>query len=240
MAKLVADHQIAEMSGGDDYSIGEISSLVFKAYRGLGRPWGLAEEAGRAVIWLLERGLPGPDLFARLIQGFDGKAWQESSLSDLSRPWSARNGLLCPVIAGTILCDTPDLLKEANGIDIHHLAAPLIILPFVVTAARKTGAAFAVEWDHARIVCSADGHRVEAGATDVDENELSLGGAETCADVRISTTISAEDMSRPIWTRARCSQDTIRILEHFAHRTYVPETELSRLKGAGAGLTDND
>jgi hypothetical protein len=29
-------------------------------------------------------------------------------------------------------------------------------------------------------------------------------------------------------------------LGRFAHRTYVPATEASRLKGAGAGLTDND
>lgn len=235
MAGLDAGHQTAKMPGGDDYSIGEIGSLVFKAYRGLGRPWGLAEEAGRAVVWLLERGLPGPDLFARLIQGFDGRAWQESSPPDLSRPWTARNGPLCPVIAGTILCDTPDLLKEADGIDIHHVAAPLIILPFVATAARKTEVALTVEWDHTRIVCSADGHRIKA-----HEDGLVPVGTETRANVRISTTQCAKDMSRPIWTRALCSRDTIRTLEHFAHRTYVPETEQSRLKGAGAGLTDND
>ena len=29
-------------------------------------------------------------------------------------------------------------------------------------------------------------------------------------------------------------------LSAFAHRTYVPASEASRLKGAGAGLTDND
>ena len=29
-------------------------------------------------------------------------------------------------------------------------------------------------------------------------------------------------------------------LSAFAHRTYVPASESSRLKGAGAGLTDND
>lgn len=237
MTGLGAGHQTTKISSGDDYSIGEIGSLVFKAYRGLGRPWGLAEEAGRAVVWLLERGLPGPDLFAHLIRRFDGKPWQESSPPDLSHPWTARKGPLCPVIAGTILCDTPDLLKEANGIDIHHLAAPLILLPFVVTAARKTGEALTVEWDNTRIICNAAGHRIEAGTH--DDGLLPIG-TETGADVRISPTLCSKDMSRPIWTRARCSQETIRTLGHFAHRTYVPETEQSRLKGAGAGLTDND
>lgn len=32
----------------------------------------------------------------------------------------------------------------------------------------------------------------------------------------------------------------IKLLEKMASKTYVPESEASRLKGAGAGLTDND
>ena len=32
----------------------------------------------------------------------------------------------------------------------------------------------------------------------------------------------------------------IKILTNFAHKTYAPATEASRLAGAGAGLNDND
>ena len=32
----------------------------------------------------------------------------------------------------------------------------------------------------------------------------------------------------------------IKVLEELAHQTYVPASEESRLRGAGAGLTDND
>ena len=36
------------------------------------------------------------------------------------------------------------------------------------------------------------------------------------------------------------SAEAINILESFAHKTYAPATEASRIAGAGAGLTDND
>ncbi|KMW60818.1 hypothetical protein AIOL_000983 [Candidatus Rhodobacter oscarellae] len=41
-------------------------------------------------------------------------------------------------------------------------------------------------------------------------------------------------------TRAQISQDTLRVLNRYASRTYAPATEASRLAGAGAGLSDND
>ncbi|MFV1875593.1 hypothetical protein [Nioella sp.] len=40
--------------------------------------------------------------------------------------------------------------------------------------------------------------------------------------------------------RSACSANTVAALNAFAHRTYAPATEESRLAGAGAGLTDND
>ena len=40
--------------------------------------------------------------------------------------------------------------------------------------------------------------------------------------------------------RADIPEAIARQLDAFAQRTYAPETETSRLAGAGAGLTDND
>jgi len=34
--------------------------------------------------------------------------------------------------------------------------------------------------------------------------------------------------------------ECIAVLTRFAHNTYAPATEASRLAGAGAGLSDND
>ena len=49
-------------------------------------------------------------------------------------------------------------------------------------------------------------------------------------------------MCRPMLQSARCEvdPDEWHQLEIYAELTYVPETDASRLAGAGAGLTDND
>jgi hypothetical protein len=39
---------------------------------------------------------------------------------------------------------------------------------------------------------------------------------------------------------SRVDPDEWRVLEEFAARTYVPATDVSRLRGAGAGILDAD
>lgn len=51
-----------------DLSISEFRSLIAKAARGLGLPWGHAEEAGWAAEWLARRGLPAADWLCLWLQ----------------------------------------------------------------------------------------------------------------------------------------------------------------------------
>jgi hypothetical protein len=46
--------------------------------------------------------------------------------------------------------------------------------------------------------------------------------------------------SPPLRTRVDLTQQHLDDLNSYAHRTYAPATEASRLAGAGAGLNDND
>ena len=63
----------------------------------------------------------------------------------------------------------------------------------------------------------------------------------------VSVVAQGEDLlvmvdERPMLKPARCevASDEWQQLETYAALTYVPETDASRLVGAGAGLTDND
>ena len=49
-----------------------------------------------------------------------------------------------------------------------------------------------------------------------------------------------EPADRPKPARLELPKDLAKKMQSLAARTYVPETEASRLSGAGAGLTDND
>lgn len=214
-----------------DYSIGEIAGLIQKAYRGIGRPWGLAEEAGRAAMWLASRGLPGPDMFAILARRFDGTDCADCTPADLASPWKAPGGELCPIVAGSCFCDAPTRVREPGGLSMHAVVAPLLIVPFAAAVAHRTGLCLAVEWRGAQAVCAPDGHRITAAPQDLTAD---------MADVTLLPAEGVGDLAGQTRQRVPCSEATFTTLDHFAHRTYVPETELSRLKGAGAGLTDND
>ena len=71
--------------------------------------------------------------------------------------------------------------------------------------------------------------------------ELSLAG-DVADGVGPLTIAVAGPLSspRPQTQRADVDANTLATLNAFAHRTYAPATEASRLKGAGAGLSDND
>lgn len=223
-------------SSGGDYSIGEIAGLIHKAYRGIGRPWGLAEEAGRAAAWLASRGLPGPDMFALLVQRFDGTDCQDCTPDNLASPWKASGTGLCPIIAGSSLCDAPSSIRERDGLPMDSVVAPLLLLPFVASVAGKNGRDLAVEWRDVRAVCTPNGYRIRGETSDLVADRADM----TLFRLQESGTRAGEDLTEANRQRVRCSDTTFATLDHFAHRTYVPETELSRLKGAGAGLTDND
>lgn len=50
------------------------------------------------------------------------------------------------------------------------------------------------------------------------------------SDVPVSACSGPLEISDPVWAA----------LDHFAQKTYVPESEASRARGAGAGAIDND
>ena len=62
-----------EAGGGMSFSLNETEALCRKAARGAGYGWGLSEEAGKAVRWMVRFGLPGPALLARHLSRIDGK-----------------------------------------------------------------------------------------------------------------------------------------------------------------------
>ena len=57
---------------------------------------------------------------------------------------------------------------------------------------------------------------------------------------RLSVRLSKRNFLSQVGPPAPIPIKLIKLLEKMASKTYVPESEASRLKGAGAGLTDND
>ncbi|MEO0566644.1 MAG: DUF3726 domain-containing protein [Pseudomonadota bacterium] len=213
-------------------SLGEVQSLSVKAARGAGMEWGLAEEAGMAARWLCVHGLPGVEALAGLLRDQDGGDYASSRPQTRSWPWYAEGQSLCPIKTGAAICDRARLIKSGEGFALQSTAWPILLAPFLASAASLTGKALKVSWQHVAVCVSSD-------STSVDGNVDMLMCPET-ANVAIKEVSALQcELLLPHF-RARPDEASLEYLTRLAHRTYAPETEQSRLSGAGAGLTDND
>ena len=241
------------------FSLNEVGATAKRAARGAGYAWGLAEEASEATRWLCAQGLDGAAQLALLLEqglamtlddhktvtlkrpafnlkhpislfAFDQRERQRPSDS-CSRPGAlnsewAGNGVLCPLITGALLSDRSDMLQD-GPISIQNLAAPALLLPFAACAARSQKSV--VTLATGAVSAATDGLQLaieQEWPANVDHIEITLGGI----------------LTNPFQgaTRAFPDAESWKTLNRFAHQTYAPATEDSRLLGAGADLSDND
>ena len=194
--------------------------MVRKAARGAGYSWGMAEDAGAAVQWLEARGIGGCAALAKTLQAVDGQMTEFAPRSD----WTSPSGRLCPIMVGAALSDRVD--KNAS---LGPVLAPVLLLPVLAFMSKTHGQPMSIETGLGQAVLDGD---AIALAPPLDDT----------SPVRIRTGVSHRPVvqARPCQTRADVSDRTWALLDGFAAKTYAPATEASRLKGAGAGLTDND
>lgn len=196
-----------------DLSLSEVEATVKKAARGCGYGWGLAGEAAFAARWLCAQQLDGCGLMAWLLKAVD----------------EGMNPDTCPLRAGTQLSDTAHRLLTPP-VQFPLITIPALLLPFAASTAQATGQTISIEWQN--MLAVTDGTALSLQSTgsaqypEASEVIVSPGGVLTA--------------SAPAATRARPDDNVWQTLLTYAHRTYAPMSEQSRLSGAGAGTSDND
>ena len=212
------------------FALAEVEAIAKKAARGVGYSWGMAEEAAKAARWLCENSFDGVGALAQTLARADGTDLAARAPSTLETDWQATAGEMCPLMAGATLSDSAYLWAK-NGKRIHCVIAPVMLLPFAAMAARALAQVVTVQWNATYALT--DGARTSL--TMVKANGLlhpaSWVMVHTGGTVRKPQTVSHRAMpNESDWLK----------LNAYAHRTYAPDTETSRLTGAGAGITDND
>ncbi|MEP2530823.1 DUF3726 domain-containing protein [Shimia sp.] len=207
------------------YSLNEVEATAKRATRGAGYAWGLSEDAAKATRWVCQQGLDGVGELARLLERGFGMAAKDHTPTSLGGEWRADDAL-CPVMAGALLSDSAAVL-ESGPIVLHRLVHPVVLLAFVGNAARRV---------HCTIELECDGVKAMTDGTQVFLTDRLPDEAQHIT-VRFSNDAVR---ARTLATRADPDPDAWAILNRFAHRTYAPATEESRILGAGAGLSDND
>lgn len=216
-------------------SSNELDALSRRAARGAGFAWGLAEEAGKAVRWLAVRRLPSANLVARHLSRSDGAVYGDHSPQIDGERWAARSGNLCPVITGATLSDRARDIVPGKPVVLASVAFPLLLSAFLGRAAKAVGQGFEIFWPGLSIRCRPDGLSIDVS----DEAALEV---ERAADVTVRAA-SGDPVGRPMQrhpTSVEVAPEDWAVLKALAARTYVPATEESRMRGAGAGLMDTD
>ena len=222
--------------------MGEIRSLSVKATRGAGFDWGLAEEAGFAVEWLERHGMPGVAALSRYLSDIDDGVSTDDLGSTLA--------------VGALISDTQDWERHLP----LSCSQPLLLAPFLANVCGDGVLVMTVGTDlDPESANTEDGSNALAPALQKDSsyklivsqtNVKSTDAFITLAAGYVSVSReSAEEVSsvegiaksRPNQTRVHENRlPYVETLTHFAHRTYAPATEESRLSGAGAGVRDDD
>lgn len=202
-----------------NYSLNEVEALAKKATRGAGYPWGVAEEASKAVRFLCAHGLDGCDALVDVLAQFDHTG------PGLCRPvctedvWRASKGPLCPITLGTILSDRADQVS-GKPLRADKVVQPALLVPFMVQVARAIDQTVMLTAGPVRAVGNGKSVSVEgAWPAHAEHVTLEIGGTLGSA--------------LPTTSRAVVKENTWAKLNAFAHRTYAPATEESRMKGAG-------
>ena len=205
------------------YSLNEVQAMAKKATRGAGYPWGLAEEAGQAVRWLCARGIDGIGALSELLDRFDGVALGEISPQINAREWTAEGRVLCPLTTGCALSDRATTL-EFQDIRLGPVAAPAILFAFAACSASICNSVVRLEWPQG--VAITDGDKLYVQGVIEPISEFVAIGREN----EVTMNCSRCDRARP-------DPKAWNTLSNYAHRTYAPATEESRIKGAGADIS---
>ena len=204
------------------WSLGETAALALKAARGAGMSWGLAEETAASVVWLHSRGLPGISALCSYLGQYLGQ-----HLGQAAAPQSPEGG--CPIMTGCALIDGMMDVPETSSqtLDLGHVHAPLLLLPFVARL------------EPGNYWLQAPGLQ---GTVDIANGD---GWQSHCLRGSGSCTVSLGDrpqvdpaleMITRVNDRSTCCVDR---LDAYAHHIYAPATVKSRMSSAGAGLTNS-
>ena len=207
----------------------ETETLCYKATRGAGYSWGIAEEAANSVGWLCAIGIDGTAVLLAAIVAPTINA--PDMCNDF---WVSSDGKpLCPLTTGAALSDfaTSIFATKDDHLQVGQIRQPVLLLPFIAQCAATMGGSIAIDWDGLKLIV---GNGIK---TDAETLAAFLSTSVATITLSLSSELFDPDSATSF---ALASPHTIAALEALAMRTTVPATEQSRNSGAGAGTSDNE
>ena len=201
-------------------SFSEIDTTTKRASKAAGFSWGIAEEIGKSIRSLELFGLPGIINIKNYLKKIKQK--HPKKIVKIEKENKIDDRELCPIYSGVALLDSCLELEKLKSIKFYNLSYPLLILPFVSKASEIISKKILVQYDNTSFLLNFD---KSIFSKSIDKQVQSLANVVNIEFIENKNSFSEQD-----WKE----------LYKLSEETFVDESDSSKAKAAGAGLTDND
>ena len=201
-------------------SFSEIDTTSKRASKAAGFTWGVAEEIGKNMRNLEMFGLPGIknlNLYFRKIKKKPNE--KPKRIEKKNKPKSKE---FCPIYCGVAFLDNCKKLENLKLIKFFNVSYPLLILPFLSRSSDIVGKKILVKYEKNNFLLNFD--------KSIFSNNSNNKIVSKAKEISIEFLENNNSFSLKDWKE----------LYKLSEETFVEETDSSKKKGAGAGLTDND
>ena len=200
-------------------SFSEIETTTKRATRAKGFSWGIAEEIGKNIRLLEMFGLPGLKNINQYFKIYKISNFEE--VKDISSSNSSKTHY-CPILTGLKFFDQSSTVSEYKEIEFINMAFPMLFIPFLSRTSEVIGKRIFLKMDNKEFLFNFN--------QSIYSNYLSDEVIEKADKIKIQFLENKNSFTETEWS------DMYKLSE----TTYVDETDESRQRTAGAGLTDND
>ena len=201
-------------------SFSEIDTTAKRASKAAGFSWGIAEEIGKSIRSLELFGLPGIINLKNYLKKIKQK--HPKKIAKIEKENKIDDRELCPIYSGVALLDRCLELEKLKSIKFYNLSYPLLILPFISKASEIISKKILIQYDNTSFLLNFD---KSIFSKNIDKQVQSLSNVVNIEFIENKNSFSEQD-----WKE----------LYKLSEETFVDESDSSKAKAAGAGLTDND
>ena len=201
-------------------SFSEIDTTAKRASKATGFSWGIAEEIGKSIRSLELFGLPGIINLNNYLKKIKQK--HPKKIEKIEKENKTGDKELCPIYSGVAFLDRCLELEKLKSIKFYNVSHPLLMLPFISRASEIMSKKILVQYDNTSFLLNFD---KSIFSKNIDKQAQSVANVISIEFVENKNSFSEQD-----W----------RELYKLSEETFVDESDSSKAKAAGAGLTDND
>lgn len=219
----------------------ELGGLTEKAWRGLSIshpvPWGLAKDSNMMVQWLASRKLSFADSLIECLA-------MVKANPELAQDNPLESGVLLAPLYGLVMIDSilaEDMAWDGQIYGVNFVIAGMGLLGSDQMADRHDSSQILTLSHTGNLMAECSDQMIRMNTSPLTDSRYALLGSDHMAtDQKEDAIASLTPLAVPTADAVNIDDGVWQQMLDYAQNSYVPENELSRHRGAGAGNIDND